>query len=79
MEPAKAHPAPTGIDFSTFKSDRLTRTTPAILKTTAMNFVSVNLSLEPDGRQAASIKVNRLLLDESTFTRPASVWDNAAW
>jgi len=44
-----------------------------MLISTAMNFVMVNLSLNPDGRHAASNSVNKLLLEDKTFTIPDSV------
>ena len=48
-------------------------TTPAMLASTAMNFVMVKLSLNPEGRQAANNNVKKLLLEDMTLTIPASV------
>lgn len=48
-----------------------------MLKNTAASFDKVNLSVCVEGKAAASTKVNRLDVDDKTFTIPASVSDRA--
>lgn len=52
---------------------------PRKLRRTANNLESVNLSVELDGNIAANINVNKLDVDDRTFTIPASVSAKATW
>lgn len=52
---------------------------PIMLKNTATSFDNVNLSVWLEGNIEANISVNRLDVEDSTFTIPASVSDSATW
>lgn len=50
-----------------------------MLNNTATNLDNVNLSPVFDGKIEANINVNKLELDDKTFTIPASVCAKATW